>query len=165
MNIDLNSEISLPLESLHGLLLLMQDLLKHKFVAGLCGSYFHSYMRNFVGVMSVASSIMALHHEEVLLMNNSCLIPFLKQVFSYMYVHNVKYFLPDKSTAIQCALSVCEQNEVSHLIKTKATPDSICMERIIKSTLPFSLDDPKISMTLESFFYSCVTGGSKNWAS
>ena len=28
-------------------------------------------------------------------------------------------------------------------MKTKATSDSLCMERIKKSTLPFSLDDPK----------------------
>jgi len=28
-------------------------------------------------------------------------------------------------------------------MKTKATSDSLCMERITKSTLPFSLDDPK----------------------
>ena len=88
--IDLCSDISLPLESkesLHGLLLLMQNLLKHNFVAGMCNSYplvlamsctdHHACFKNFAGVLSVASAIMALHYEEVLLMNNSCLIPFL----------------------------------------------------------------------------------------
>ena len=48
-----------------------------------------------------------------------------------------------KSTAVQCALSICGQHKVSHLMKTKGTSDSLCMERIKKSTLPFSLDDPK----------------------
>lgn len=44
---------------------------------------------------------------------------------------------------MQCALSICGQYEVSHLMKTKGTSDCLCMERIKKSTLPFSLDDPK----------------------
>ena len=44
---------------------------------------------------------------------------------------------------MKCALSICGQHEVSHLMKTKATSDSLCMERIMKFTLPFSLDDPK----------------------
>jgi len=48
-----------------------------------------------------------------------------------------------KSTAVRCALSVCGQQDVGHLMKTKGTSDCLCMERIKKSTLPFSLDDPK----------------------
>ena len=48
-----------------------------------------------------------------------------------------------KSTAVQCALSICGQHEISHLMKTKGTSDCLCMERIKKSSLPFSLDDPK----------------------
>ena len=39
-------------------------------------------------------------------------------------------------------LSICGQHEVSHLMNTKATSDSLRTERIKKSTLHYSLDDP-----------------------
>ena len=48
-----------------------------------------------------------------------------------------------KSTAIQCALYVFGQHEVGHLMQTKGTSDSLCLEQIQKSSLPFALDDPK----------------------
>jgi len=48
-----------------------------------------------------------------------------------------------KSTAVRCALAICGQQNMGHLKKTKGTSDTLCMERIKKSTLPFSLDDPK----------------------
>jgi len=67
------------------------------------------------------------------------MITFIATCNACMY----KLTFTGKSTAVQCALSICGQNEVSHLMKTKATSDSLCMERITKSTLPFSLDDPK----------------------
>lgn len=48
-----------------------------------------------------------------------------------------------KSTALKCALSVVGQVEDGHVMKTKSTSDVLCMERCIKSTVPFGLDDPK----------------------
>lgn len=48
-----------------------------------------------------------------------------------------------KSTAVRCALSLCGQENVGHLMKTKNTSDTMCIERCCKSTIPFSLDDPK----------------------
>lgn len=44
---------------------------------------------------------------------------------------------------MRCALSICGQQDAGHLMKTKATSDSICIERVAKSMLPFVLDDPK----------------------
>ena len=48
-----------------------------------------------------------------------------------------------KSTAARCALAICGQHDVGHYMKTKNTSDSLILERIKKSTLPFALDDPK----------------------
>ena len=48
-----------------------------------------------------------------------------------------------KSTAARCALSVCGQHNVGHLMKTKSTSDTLCLERCTASTMPFVLDDPK----------------------
>ena len=48
-----------------------------------------------------------------------------------------------KSTAAKCALSLYGQQSVSHIMKTHATSDSLCAERMAQSTLPFVLDDPK----------------------
>ena len=51
--------------------------------------------------------------------------------------------LTGKSTALKCVLSICGQHEISHLMNTKATSDSLCTERMKKCTLHYSLDDPK----------------------
>ena len=48
-----------------------------------------------------------------------------------------------KSIAARCALAICGQHDVGHYMKTKNTSDSLILERIKKSTLPFALDDPK----------------------
>ena len=55
--------------------------------------------------------------------------------------YNIKFL--GKSTAMRCALCICGQHNSGHLMKTKGTSDSIIMERVAKSTLPFGLDDPK----------------------
>lgn len=57
-----------------------------------------------------------------------------------LYVHHPP---TGKSTAVKCALSIFGQHKVSHLMKTKGTSESLCLERVQKSTLPFALDDPK----------------------
>ena len=101
------------------------------------------------GALSVAAGIMALHYDTVLDLNGSCLIPFLfgdtetGMCGVILARLTVMYNPKGKSTAIECTLSVFGQREVSHLMKTKGTSDSLCMERIKKSTLPFALDDPK----------------------
>ncbi|XP_065913247.1 uncharacterized protein [Dysidea avara] len=120
LSLTLKSDITMPLESsvaLNQLLESMKGVFKHNFVAG---------------VFSIAAGIMAMHYDTVLELNGSCLIPFL---FGETET--------GKSTAIQCALSIFGQKEVSHLMKTKGTSDSLCLERIQKSSLPFALDDPK----------------------
>ncbi len=48
-----------------------------------------------------------------------------------------------KSTAADCALSVCGQHSPGHMLKTKNTSDNLCLERCVISTLPFVVDDPK----------------------
>ena len=53
------------------------------------------------------------------------------------------YFFPGKSLAAQCALSQHGQSQVGHIMKTQVTSDSLCMERMLQSSLPFILDDPK----------------------
>jgi len=102
-------------------------------------------------VISVAAVIMALHYDNVLELNVSCLIPFLfgdteTGLLFLFFCHFVVIFTPihlGKSTAIQCALYVFGQHEVGHLMQTKGTSDSLCLEQIQKSSLPFALDDPK----------------------
>ena len=32
---------------------------------------------------------------------------------------------------------------IGHIMKTQSTSDSMCTERMVKSSLPFILDDPK----------------------
>ena len=53
------------------------------------------------------------------------------------------YVLTGKSTAVKCALSICGQH------------DSLCMERIKKYTLPFSLDDLKNLEDIELLIQLC----------
>ena len=43
---------------------------------------------------------------------------------------------------MKCVLSISGQHEVSHVMNTKATSDSLRTERIKKSTLHYSLNDP-----------------------
>ena len=47
------------------------------YAAATIASYIYIVVYNYVGVLSVASAIMALHYQDVLTMNSSCLIPFL----------------------------------------------------------------------------------------
>ena len=39
--------------------------------------------------------------------------------------------------------TLCGQEDSGHFMKTKSTSDTVCVERCCKSTIPFSLDDPK----------------------
>lgn len=75
---------------------------------------------------------MALHYKLVMTKYKACPVPVL-----------VGPSETGKSTAAECALSICGQHNIGHMIKTKNTSDNICLERCVNSTLPFVLDDPK----------------------
>ena len=75
---------------------------------------------------------MALHYELLVQHYDACPIPML-----------VGESETGKSTAARCALPVCGQHNVGHMMKTKSTSDSLCIERCASSTIPFALDDPK----------------------
>lgn len=57
-------------------------------------------------------------------------------------LYNAFHFV-GKSTAARCALCIFGQEDSGHLMKTKTTSDSLCIERCCNSTIPFTLDDPK----------------------
>lgn len=92
----------------------------------------------YTGVNCICStSLLTLHH-------NTCLVC-------------SKYL--GKSTALRCALSICGQHNTGHIMKTKATSDSIIMERVANSTLPFGLDDPKSSEDIGELLIQLCNGG------
>ncbi len=63
-----------------------------------------------------------------------------------------------KSTAVRCALSICGQEDVGHLMKTKSTSDTLCIERCCRSTLPFTLDDPKTAQAIGELLIDLCNG-------
>lgn len=60
---------------------------------------------------------------------------------------------------MRCALCICGQHNSGHLMKTKGTSDSIVMERVVKSTLPFGLDDPKGTDDIGELIIQLCNGG------
>lgn len=139
--LDLEAEIMLLLQSvssLHQLLTTMQEVLKHNFIAGkltctCMDKSNHSYLCIFLsGVFLVAAGAMAKHYEALMAKYNACPLPLF---FGESET--------GKSTAVRCALSICGQHNVGHLMKMKSTSATINIERSAMSTVPFALDDPK----------------------
>ena len=64
-----------------------------------------------------------------------------------------------KSTAAKCALSLCGQLNAGYIMKTTATSDSLCTERMTQSTLPFVLDDAKSPDDIKEILITVYDGG------
>lgn len=71
----------------------------------------------------------------------------------------ILYFPIGKSTAAKCALSLCGQQHVGHIMKTQATSDTMVTERMVHSTLPFVLDDPKNPEDIGELLITVYDGG------
>lgn len=70
------------------------------------------------------------------------------------------FVVTGKSTAARCALSLCGQQHVSHIMKTDSTSNTICNERMVHSTLPFILDDPKTPDSIGELLITVYDGAS-----
>ena len=93
---------------------------------GLCVKYLTMYQYLCLNKdYSVGAAIMALHYELLVHHYEACPIPML-----------IGESETGKSTAARCALSVCGQHNVGHMMKTKSTSDSLCIERCASSTIP-----------------------------
>jgi hypothetical protein len=97
------------------------------------------------GLFALAAGVMAVHYE---LLVNACPLPMLvgdseTGMFQFGTIADLVSCFKGKSSAARCALSLSGQSDSGHLMKTKSTSDSICIERCCKSTRPFVLDDPK----------------------
>ncbi len=59
------------------------------------------------------------------------------------------------------ALSLFGQTHIGHIMKTQSTSDSMCTERMVKSSLPliFILDDPKSPDDIGELLISIYDGG------
>ena len=93
---------------------------------------------------------MGVHFELLVDKQGGCTLPMLVgdpetgTLCSVLHMHGYDTrLLVGKSTAAKCALSLCGQQHVGHIMKTYATSDSMVAERMVNSTLPFVLDDPK----------------------
>ena len=92
---------------------------------------------------------MALHAEVLVEKQGGCAIPVLTGesetgLSSCNYCTKLKHTIfIGKSTSAKCFLSLCGQQSVGHIMKTQGTSDALCTERMVNSTLPFVLDDPK----------------------
>ena len=63
-----------------------------------------------------------------------------------------------KSTAARLATAICGQQNVGHIMKTHSTSDTLCNERLVRSSLPFILDDPKNPDDIGEFLINVYDG-------